>query len=677
MAFSVHQPRQVIVVVLLTSIFWFVFNTLIIISYQGNIDSNDRKSALLFRHENKKIHRGFDKQLGDANKGQEASVTRGNHKNGQELPEELDTINKEITEDKRDHGINVMRKGLKSDNKIISLNKQQLSRKKESKAIRKEPKMANKKQITAVKIQPRKHIENSKDAERIPTIPDVNARDPNGLGEGGRAVVFEGSEKKKEKEGYSKYAFNEYASQKISLVRSIPDTRSAGCDAKSYPVSDLPTTSVIICFHNEAWSTLLRTVHTVLLRSPPQLLQEIILIDDFSTFDHLKKPLEDYVAQLGKVRILRTTKREGLIRARLLGAKAAKAQVLTFLDAHCEANVNWLEPLLDRIRRDPTTVAVPVIDIISSSDFSYSGTPAEVIGGFSWDMQFNWHSLPFSVRNQRREASDPIRTPTMAGGLFSIDRKYFYDSGSYDEGMDVWGGENLEMSFRIWQCGGKLEIIPCSRVGHVFRSRFPYKFPGGYHEVTVNLARVVHVWMDDYKRYVFLKRPDLQQVSHGDLTPRLELRRRLRCKSFKWYLENIYPEQTIPDTDNVAFGEVRNPSSGFCLDTLARSIGDELGASRCHGMGGNQHFVLTKNNQLQAEQAGDSLCVEAVGTSLVLVSCDDGPKQWSVVEGKLRNRGGDCVQLKNGGVRNGGEDVVMAKCNSSSEQEWTFSQQKS
>ena len=125
--------------------------------------------------------------------------------------------------------------------------------------------------------------------------------------------------------------------------------------------------------------------------------------------DHLKKPLEDYLSKLGKVRILRTTKREGLIRARLLGAKAAKAQVLTFLDAHCEANVHWLEPLLDRIRQDHTTVAVPVIDIISSSDFSYSGTPAEVIGGFSWDMQFNWHSLPQSVRNQRKELSQPIR----------------------------------------------------------------------------------------------------------------------------------------------------------------------------------------------------------------------------------------------------------------------------
>lgn len=54
-----------------------------------------------------------------------------------------------------------------------------------------------------------------------------------------------------------------------------------------------------------------------------------------------------------------------------------------------------------------------------------------------------------------------------------------------------------------------------------------------------NYKRVAEVWLDEFKEYFYKKKPHALELDAGDLSAQFALRKRLQCKSFKWFMENV------------------------------------------------------------------------------------------------------------------------------------------
>ncbi|MBN3288106.1 GLT17 acetylgalactosaminyltransferase, partial [Polyodon spathula] len=323
-----------------------------------------------------------------------------------------------------------------------------------------------------------------------------------GRGKGGLSATLSPNEQVKAKDLGEKYGYNAYLSQKISLDRSIPDFRPSKCKELTYR-KDLPQISLIFIFVNEALSVILRSVHSAVNHTPAHLLKEIILVDDNSDDDQLKGPLEEYVNKRypGLVKIVRNKKREGLIRARIEGWKAATGEVTGFFDAHVEFTPSWAEPVLSRIKENRKRIILPSIDNIKQDTFEL--VRYENSGhGYNWELWCMYISPPKEWWDAG-DASAPIRTPAMIGCSFVVNRKFFGEIGLLDPGMDVYGAENIELGIKVWLCGGSMEVLPCSRVAHIERRKKPYHNNIGYF-ARRNSLRVAEVWMDDYKSHVYM-----------------------------------------------------------------------------------------------------------------------------------------------------------------------------
>ena len=116
-------------------------------------------------------------------------------------------------------------------------------------------------------------------------------------------------------------------------------------------------------------------------------------------------------------------------------------------------------------------------------------------------------------------------------------------------------------------CGGSIELLPCSHVGHLHRDRLPFQLEGRG-EIN-DKKRLAEVWFREYKNFFYTIFPNAKTENPGDLREEEDLVQKLNCKTIYWYWETVYPDSIWP-VNGERYGEVSmcNHSTGFLWNNV-------------------------------------------------------------------------------------------------------------
>ncbi|XP_064628696.1 polypeptide N-acetylgalactosaminyltransferase 5-like [Lineus longissimus] len=477
-------------------------------------------------------------------------------------------------------------------------------------------------------------------------------------------------------DGYENTGFNKYASDRIPLDRDIPDTRSLKCASTPFydesAILFYPSLGVAIPLRNEPRSTLLRTVHSILNRTRPSLLKEIVLLDDFSDSEETVSALKEAEKMSPKITVLRNGARLGLHLSRLQAILKVTADVVFTTDAHVEVGYGWAEPLLFFLQktRQPQAVYSPTLDIIDKDTFEYFGTqpvkPTYVIGiDFFLDTLPLWNT-PEQQRHFDRSYA-PIQEPAV-GTHFAMRTEFYGKIGGIS--MNRMAGADVEISFKAWLCGDGIFRNPCSRVGHIDRDPVLSQDADSMispEEVIQEKSSLAKYWMEDYAHFVCSRfKPHLCRdvPVHSDMT----LSDRKSCQAFKSYLTNAAFMIFIPfPNDLQAQGQIVNNAQGgeMCLTQVLWRLTGRPTLQTCLPSitARNQYFMLTKKGELRQ----DNGCIEYTLDALRKMKCNNA-RTWNYQDSMLKHLASDlCLTRGDNSV------VTVAACKKGEKKQiWTF-----
>jgi len=229
--------------------------------------------------------------------------------------------------------------------------------------------------------------------------------------------------------------------RRLEVLRAQYETRrpsaSSGVDA-----------TLVVITRNEG-PALRHTIDRLLQTAPAS--TELVVVDDGST----DRSIDFLTASHSPIRLVRSSRQLGIARARNLGAREGRGELIVFCDAHLAPAKDWLRPLAEAVRSPGAGAAGPCLA-------SYTKRSVKVYGLSFVDDVLNVRWLP----SQRTE---PYPVPLLAGCVLAIRREVFNEIGGFDDGMFGYGSEDLELCLRLWRSGLDCLVVPESEVAHRFR----------------------------------------------------------------------------------------------------------------------------------------------------------------------------------------------------------------